>query len=127
MNSKQLGDWGEKIAEDYLKNKRYRILDKNYVFRIRCGPPKGEIDIVAEKDKIVSFIEVKTLISNKIISPEAEVDFSKKKKTIKAAQFWLMKNKLPLDAKWQIDVIAIEINSQNKKAKIRHLENAIIS
>ena len=123
MNSKKLGDFGEAIAEIFLKNKGYRILDKNYSLII-SGPKQGEIDIIAKKGDVISFIEVKTLASEKIILPEEKVDRLKLRKIIKTAKSWLMKNKIPLDNKWQIDVIAIRIDTVNKKAKMRHFKNA---
>jgi hypothetical protein len=36
-----------------------------------------------------------------------------------------MEKKIPLDSKWQIDVVSVEINSDSKKAKIRHFPNAV--
>jgi len=126
MSSKQLGIFGEKIAENYLKNKGYQILGKNYPFRVPGNPQKGEIDIIVKKNDIISFIEVKTLrlVQNEPFSPEEKVDFGKQRKLVKTAESWLMKKKIPLNSKWQIDVIAIELNL-NKKAKINHFENAI--
>ena len=58
MSSKQLGILGEQIAENYLKNKGYQILGKNYSFRIPGNPQKGEINIMVKKNDIISFIEV---------------------------------------------------------------------
>ena len=58
MSSKQLGILGEQITENYLKNKGYQILGKNYSFRIPGNPQKGEIDIMVKKNDIISFIEV---------------------------------------------------------------------
>jgi len=135
MSSKQFGSFGEKIAEGYLKNKGYQILGKNYSFRIPGNPQKGEIDIVAKKNDVISFIEVKTLRQEHLaelsrgsrgesFSPEEKVNFGKQRKLVKTAESWLMKKKIPLNSKWQIDVIAIEINP-NQKAKINHFENAI--
>ena len=46
VDTKTIGDLGEKIAESYLKKKGYKILDKNY-FKTRSAVSKGEIDIVA--------------------------------------------------------------------------------
>ena len=95
MNSKQLGILGEKIAEKYLKNKGYEILDKNYSFRISGNPQKGEIDIVAKKSDIISFVEVKLLRNPAmLISPEEKVDFWKQRKLVKTAESWLMKKKI---------------------------------
>ncbi|MCK4473891.1 YraN family protein, partial [Candidatus Parcubacteria bacterium] len=109
MNTRQTGNLGEKIAEDYLKRKGYKILDRNYCFRFTGSPQKGEIDIIAKKGDDICFIEVKTIrikSGRKSIPPEEKVNFAKQRKLIKVSEVWLAKNKIPLDAKWQIDVIA---------------------
>lgn len=121
---KDVGKLGEKIAQNYLKKKGYKILATNYVFRIPGDLQRGEIDIVAKKKDRICFVEVKTLKNPKIeIFPEEKVNFSKKRKLIWAAQSWLIKNKIPLDSKWQIDVISVLIKGKEKK--ISHFENAI--
>jgi len=130
MNPKQLGNFGENIACYYLKNKGYKILDKNYSRKWIQGPQKGEIDIIAQKDDNIHFIEVKTLTeSNRerfsVISPEEKVNFQKQKQLIKITQDWLSEKKVPLESKWQIDAVAIKIDLGLKKAKIRHIQNAI--
>lgn len=126
MSTKKVGSFGERIAENYLREKGYQILDRNYFSRISTGPRRGEVDIIVKKNDIISFIEVKTLrlAQSESFSPEEKVDFGKQRKLVKTAESWLMKKKIPLNSKWQIDVIAIELNS-NKKAKINHFENAI--
>jgi len=124
MYTKRIGNFGERVAENYLKNKGYQILGRNFVFRIPGNPQKGEIDIVAKKGDTISFVEVKTLRDALGFSPEEKVNFSKSRKLVKTAESWLMKNKIPLNSKWQIDVISIKIE-QNKKVKIDHFENAV--
>lgn len=125
MNTKELGNLGEKLAQKYLKNKGYKILDTNYCFRIPGAPQKGEIDIIAKKEDTISFVEVKTLrqAQGEPFLPEDKVDFRKRKKIIKTAEYWLTKNKVPLDSKWQINIIAVTIDSNNKKAKIKYFKN----
>ena len=122
MTSKKLGIFGEKLALNYLKKKGYQILDKNY-------SPKwsvlGEIDIIAKKNNIISFVEVKTLNKSSSFFPEDKVNFLKQRKLIKLSQSWLVQNKIPLNSEWQIDIISIKIDLKNKKATIRHFENAI--
>ena len=130
MDTKRVGAMGERIAEGYLKNKGYQVLDKNYSSKSSRGPLRGEVDLVAKKDDIISFIEVKTLrlaslAQGEPFSPEEKVNFGKQRKLVKAAESWLIKKRIPLDTKWQIDVIAIEIVPQNKKVNISHFENAI--
>ena len=131
ISSKKIGQFGEKIAEKYLKKKGYQMLGKNYEEGLVSGPSRGEIDIIAKKDGAVIFVEVKTLLKNRRpgtfsdMSPEDKVDFKKQRKLIKTAQSWLAKNRIPLDSKWQIDVVAVRVDLDSKKAKIRHFKNAV--
>jgi putative endonuclease len=122
--SKKVGKIGEEIAVKFLKEKGYQILDRNYKFRIPGDLQRGEIDIVAKKGDVICFVEVKALKDPKFeILPEEKINFSKKQKLIATAESWLIKNKIPFDSKWQIDVISIEI--KRGKAKISHFKNAI--
>ena len=130
---KQIGELGEKIAENFLKKKGYGILDRNFFTRLALGPKTGEIDIIAERDDVISFVEVKTIeisthgsaAKGDFIPPEQKVNSQKQRKLIKTAQIWLSKNKMPLNRKWQIDVISIKIDLKLKKAEIQHFPNAV--
>ena len=125
MDKKRLGSFGERIACYYLQKKGYKILERNYS-KFWSATSKGEIDIIADKDKTISFIEVKTLSSkDSVFSPEDRVDFQKQRKLIKLAQNWLEEKKISLESKWQIDVISIKVDLDSKKAKIRHFKNVI--
>jgi len=130
MDTKEIGALGEKVASEYLKRKGHKILARNYVPKFVSGPQRGEIDIVAKKKDIISFVEVKTLTENgreqfSAILPEDKVDYQKQRKILKMAENWLMEKKIPLNSKWQIDVIAIKIDLNNRKARIRHFKNAV--
>ena len=120
MRTKTLGDIGERIAENYLKQKDYKILDKNFRYS-----KLGEIDIVAQKGAGVVFIEVKTRKKKHVsdFMPEDSITRDKQKKLIKLSQIYLSKHKL-FDRSWQIDVLAVEIYRDNT-SDIRHLENAV--
>lgn len=117
------GDLGEKIAKEYLEKQGYAIIDQNYSKRW------GEIDIIAEtKEKELVFIEIKTREvgnSPSIFLPEDSVNFFKQQKIIKTAQTFLYENKYSDDTAWRIDVVAVEIDKNTRKAKIRHLKNAV--
>jgi len=110
MNTKELGDEGEKLACEYLVDKGYKILGKNWENNF------GEIDIIAkkkwelfgDKDKTIHFVEVKTSFAgNKTFFPEERVDYKKQNKYKKLSEVWLMKNKIPENTPYQIDVLAI--------------------
>lgn len=123
MATKPLGDLGEKIAREYLENKGYKILDKNFRYS-----KLGELDIIAQHGNDVVFLEVKTRMKTGPggFWPEDNITYNKQKKLIKLSQIWLAKHpaKAGQDRDWQIDVLAIEIYRDNTH-DIRHLENAV--
>jgi len=117
---KDLGDLGEKIAEKFLKDGGYKILDRNFRYA-----NFGELDIVAQKDNNVIFFEVKTRkkTAPSEFLPEDNITRDKQKKLIKLAELYLSKNKIKCDC-WQIDILAIEIY-RNGCFDVRHLQNAV--
>ena len=72
-DKKTIGNLGEELATEILKANGYYIIRRNF----SC--PYGEIDIVAIKNKVLSFIEVKTRSSNQYGAPSEAVDLKKKK------------------------------------------------
>jgi len=119
MDRKELGDFGEKIAIKFLKNKGYKILEQNFKRKW------GEIDIIGKKKRKIIFFEVKAIIKNKNFFPEDQITPKKKRQLLKIAQIYLSENKISLNSKYQIDIIAIEISPNFKKAKVRHYQNAL--
>jgi len=124
MATKPLGDLGEKIAREYLENKGYKILDKNFRYS-----KLGELDIVAQKGSNIAFCEIKTRMKTGPggFMPEDNITRAKQKKLVKLAQIWLAKHpdlRSGQDQDWQIDILAIEIYRDNS-FDIRHSENAI--
>lgn len=118
---RQLGDLGEKLAIDYLKEQGYYILGNNY------QKPWGEIDIIARHKKNIIFIEVKTRTasSRHYAYPEDNVQFPKKQRLIRTAQTYLSEKRYSPETPWQIDVIAVELNLQTRKANLKHIKNTI--
>jgi putative endonuclease len=125
MDSARIGIFGEKVACVYLERKSYKILAKNYSKNWAQGPSKGEIDIVAKKDGMIIFIEVKTTASGSSegFFPEDRINYKKIKQIEKMAQDWLCENDISLDSPWQIDGLSISLDLKLKKAKVKHFEN----
>ncbi len=115
-----LGKAGEDLACQYLKNKGYQILKRNY------WKPWGEIDIIARSPKgILVFVEVKTGKVNSQIEPEQEMTKSKISKLKRTCQLFAGKyNDLINEEGWRIDLIAISTDNQTNQ-DIRHYENII--
>ena len=113
----QLGEEGEKIAIQYLKSKGYIIHHTNWRMS------HLEIDIIAENNEELVFVEVKTRSSNQFGEPEDAVDFQKEKDLIRLADVYL--ENLQLEVLSRFDIIAIILN--DSESNITHFEDAFSS
>jgi len=102
MNLKKrlLGCKGEDLAVEFLKENKYKILDRN--FRTKYG----EIDIVAKEGKVVCFVEVKTRTSDKFGVGLEAVDASKQGRIVKSAIVYIEENSLD-DCAVRFDVVSV--------------------
>ncbi len=118
---RKFGDLGEKIAEHYLIGKGYGVIEKNY------QKPWGEIDLVCRKQNRIVFVEVKTREKKNVehFLAESAVNKGKIRKLQKICETYLSEKKYAYSQEWQIDVLAIYIEKENKKARVNHIENAI--
>lgn len=112
QNKRQTGAAYELKAEEYLLGNGYKILERN--FRNRSG----EIDLIAKKDGVIRFVEVKYRTTSDFGSPLEAVDARKQNQIRKVAMYYLMKNKLSEWTPCQFDVIAFE------GEEMTHIENA---
>lgn len=110
------GKIGEDIAARFLKRKGYRIIDRNW--RIKSG----EIDIVADDNGTVVFVEVKARSSTGYGSGEEAITEHKKEKIINAAKACLKYK--GEDRPCRFDVIAILFDKRRKVKEINHIEDA---
>lgn len=123
MEHLEVGRVGELLAQKILKSQKFKIIGTN--FRTTFG----EIDIIAKDPKnTLRFIEVKTLemrSGGQGISPENNLTKSKLSKLQKICQFFANKNPELVDENsgWQIDLIALEIDSGGELISFRFYEN----
>lgn len=110
------GNEGEKIAKEYLEQKGYTILERNF----SCN--QGEIDIIALDNQEIVFIEVKTRTNMNYGLASEAVNRQKKKHLIKTIKYYIHIRNLE-DEFIRIDVI--EIYLKNKIAYINHIKQAI--
>lgn len=103
-----LGNKGEKLAEDLLKDNGYKILYRNYRTKL------GEIDIIARDKEIVCFIEVKTRSSDRF-GLGSEAVFRTKQRQIAKAALSFLKDKRLLDKKARFDVVSLDCSAPKPK------------
>lgn len=122
----EIGKFGEHAAAKHLQKKGYKIIATNY------HASHYEIDIIAENNDFITFVEVKTRESKNISaygSPAESVTYSKRTRTLSAARSYLYENGNPENKLIRFDVIEVYI----KKIKfalfpviesINHIEDA---
>lgn len=113
--TKTLGKTGEDLAAAFLKKKGYKILFRNY----QC--PLGEIDIIAEHKKVLSFIEVKTRSTEKYGLPQEAVSPSKQAKISRVALAFIQRYKME-NREARFDVVAVLLLPQETRVDL--IENA---
>ena len=117
------GRVGEQVAVIFLERKGFKVLEKNY------RKPWGEIDIIAEKDGIIRFVEVKALSretspdnsrENNGYRPEEQVHPAKLRKIARTAELYMNYRQDSRD--FQIDVVGVFLDVKTRKAICRLYE-----
>ena len=118
MKRREIGILGERVAASFLKNNGYDIVETNY----RC--PAGEVDIVAQKDDTLVFVEVRTKTSFLYGTPEESITKAKMDRLLAVAEHYAQEHD-GLPKEHRIDVIGIRLEPDGTLSYIEHIENAI--
>lgn len=117
FSTQSIGEIGEKYAAEFLKKKKYKILERNYRKKY------GEIDIIAENKNHLVFVEVKTRHTDSMTSAADAVNRQKQLKIIKTASLYLTENET--DKFCRFDVCEVYVNADNLKlVNINYIESA---
>ncbi len=112
VNKRGIGSDYETLAVEYLEQKKYQILERNFHSRF------GEIDIIARDGEYLVFVEVKYRKNTGCGSPLEAVDAKKQRRICRTAFYYLHKEGYGEDMACRFDVVAIE------GEEIMHVENA---
>lgn len=112
-NRREIGSRYEQKAVSFLEHNGYLVLETNYRNRY------GEIDIVACRDDLLVFVEVKYRTSNQYGDPLEAVDQRKQRRICRSALYYCSKRGDGMEVPCRFDVIAIYGDH-----RIRHIENA---
>lgn len=122
---RKTGDLGEDLACEFLKRRDFEIMERNYLRKW------GEIDIVARRDGVMRFVEVKTVTyetlrvdADRAFRPEENMHPGKLKRLSRTIQTYLLHKKLDCD--WQLDLVTVKMNMRTRQARVELIENIII-
>jgi putative endonuclease len=115
--NQKTGDAGEKYTADYLQSQQFSILATNFRTRL------GEVDIIAQKNNIVSFVEVKTRQS-KQFSLHGLISINKQKKIIRAAKEFISLHCQGKDLLFRFDVALLHYKKEQNQYDVEYISNA---
>lgn len=128
----QIGQRGEDIAVLYIESKDFKVIQRNYATQ------NGELDLIAIKDNVLYFIEVKTtllknsnVLDNNRYKPEYNVSREKLRKMQLCAETYVFEEndrlfRLDVSCETRFGAILIEIDDRNNRSYVRFMRNIII-
>jgi putative endonuclease len=127
---RKIGDIGENIACKFLMKRGFVIIEKNYLKKW------GEIDIIAQKDDKLHFVEVKS-VSHLLVSyetdsykPEDNLHPWKLKRLSRVIQTYLLgyrgNKDVSYETDWQFDVAVVYLDLKSLQAKVNYMEDIIL-
>jgi putative endonuclease len=118
VNRKALGERGERWARKHLERNGYRIRETNF----RCR--EGEIDIIAEHEGCLVFVEVRTKTGSGFGTPEESITAAKQERLAAVAASYLQARE-DMPKEWRIDVVAIEVSPRGRVVRTELIQNAV--
>lgn len=119
MNIGVVGEKGESMVAQFLRNQGYVVIKRNYQCRY------GEIDIIAQNNQYILFVEVKTRKAESLVPIENSVDIRKRKRLILTAEDYLSKTECDLQPRF--DVALVTVNEKSEKGSgysLNYIKNA---
>ena len=126
LTTKEVGNLGEKVACEYLRRHGFSIRDRNYVKKT------GELDIIAEKEYTLHFVEVKTILAHNFISekssgddydPSLNLHEAKIRKVARTGEWYVLEKKW--EGEWQVDGILVWLRRRDGMARVSYLPQIV--
>lgn len=125
-DSQKIGQIGEDIACKFLMKHGFSIIERNYTKKW------GEIDIIADKDGVIYFVEVKSksvsgldFVSDETNRPEDNMHPWKLKRLSRVIETYLISKRLG-NIKWQFDLLVVYLDIDKRMARVKRVENIIL-
>ena len=118
MSTKQDGDWGEALVAEYLEARGCCIVEKEWRCRF------GEIDLIAEQEGTLLFVEVKLRTNLRYGMPRESVTAKKQEKLRSAALLYLSMHGLDAPARFDVAEVYTDVHHSARSTHIEYIENA---
>ena len=117
--TQKIGELGENLAVKFLKREGFTIVCQNYTKK------QGEIDIIAKKQGILYFFEVKASVARKYVShetynPAENMHLKKIQKFLRTVEIYLLEKNVSCETR--VILLSVLINKENKKAKVQMID-----
>jgi len=126
LSRKEVGAIGEKVAAEYLKRHGFSIRDRNVARKT------GELDIVAEKEDTLHFVEVKTILAHRfpnendpqdVYDPSLNLHEAKIRKVTRTGEWYVLEN--DWEGEWQVDGILVWLRRRDGMARVSYLPQIV--
>ncbi len=123
---KEVGALGEGVAAEYLKRHGFRIRDRNVARKT------GELDIIAEREDTLHFVEVKTLVVDEFpgerdvqdeYDPSLNLHEMKIRKVARTGEWYVLEN--DWEGEWQVDGVLVWMRRKDGMARVRYLPQIV--
>ena len=113
--SRLVGTQGEALVANYLRDRGYTIREASFYCRF------GEIDLIAQKDKLLCFVEVKLRSNVSFGLPREAVDIKKQRKLLAAAEYYLSLQEEEWQVRFDVAEVYMDRNHCKKTARIEYI------
>lgn len=117
-NARQLGQWGEQLVTERLRKQGWTVVARNF----RCR--MGELDIVAENERYIIFVEVKLRKNDRFGSACEAVTPAKQHKLRIAAELYLATHPTQLQPRFDVVEVYAPYGVRTENPDIYYIENA---
>ena len=123
---KEVGVMGETVAADYLRRHGFSILDRNVARKT------GELDIVAEREGTLHFVEVKTILVDEFphdrgiqdeYDPSLNLHEAKIRRVARTGEWYVMEH--DFDGEWQVDGALVWLRRRDGMARVSYLPQIV--
>ena len=119
MNIGKIGAEGEKRVANFLRDRGFAVVNRNYTCRY------GEVDIIAENDEYILFVEVKTRKQKSMVSGAEAVDAFKQRRITLTANDYIIKTECEKQPRFDVAEVTVFTKSDNTTGyKLKYIENA---